>query len=86
MYKRQTLDSAFDNATDALAEATRRVNLFGPLRTTFEIKVPLTPGLLVGQTIRLEYPRFSLSSGKNFVLLTLDPDSNEDTHTLILWG
>jgi len=72
---------------DADAEAARLIALFGPARRSAEVTVPYTPGLDVGQTISLAWPRYGLSSGARFVVLRAEPSIAGDvqTHALTVW-
>lgn len=82
----ETLDSALDIQAEALALAQNRISLFGPARRTMTATVPFTPGLTVGQTVRLQIARYGLGAGKNFVVLSLDPDASAKTHEMKVWG
>ncbi len=44
------------------------------------------PGLEVGQTITVFYPRFGLSAGKNFIIKRIKTDSNAVFDELTLFG
>jgi hypothetical protein len=82
----ETLDTAFVSSAEATTEATRRVNLFGPIRQTFRISVPLVAGVRVGQIVNITYNRYNLNAGKKFVILLADPDSTEETIEMDIWG
>lgn len=82
----ETLDSAFVTSPAAQAEAERRVDLSGPARTPFRVVVPLTNGLGIGQTVKIVHPRHGLAAGKSFIVLMVDPDAREQTHTIEVWG
>lgn len=82
----ETLDSAFDNATDALDEAQRRVALYGPRRAGFEVLVEFVEGLRPGQTVEITDPRFGLAAGASFRVMRAERRAAEHEISMELWG
>ena len=75
-------ETLFVDASDAEDERDRRLDLYGPMQKGFDVEVPLTAGLVVGQTVELTFPRHGLSSGENFVVLEADADADKEVHRL----
>lgn len=86
LSREERLESRFDTAADALAEAQRRVALHGPRRAAFEAVVPFVAGLRPGMTVRLTDPRFGLAGGRSFRAMRVDRDAAAETVTMELWG
>ena len=82
----ESLESAFDNAADALAEAQRRVALHGPRRAAFEATVEFVPGIRPGLTVQITDPRFGLSAGRRFRVMRVERRAAEQEITMELWG
>lgn len=86
-YSDPVLASLFVHEAPALAEAQRRAALHGPLRDWIEVvMLEDVPGLSIGMTVRITFPRFLLNAGKNFVVLRTERSGPEETLTMILWG
>jgi len=82
-------ESLLTTVADAQAEADRRQTLRGVKRDRLEIVVPLddeTDELDLGNVVGLTHSRYSLSGGKQFVILGVRPDAARQTATLTLWG
>lgn len=86
LSREETMDSAFDVGADALAEAQRRVTLYGPRRSGFEVVVEFVDGLLPGMTVQLTDPRFGLAAGKRFRVMRTERQAAEQEVTMELWG
>lgn len=86
LAREETLDSAFDLAADALAEAQRRVALYGPRRAAFEVVVPLVAGLRPGMTVSITDPRFGLAAGQRFRVMRIERQAADQDITMELWG
>lgn len=86
----ETADTLLTTATDAAAEAARRLALFKTRRDFFDVVVPAsllaTPGLRIGAMVRLTNARFGLNEGKTFALLGVKPELARNRATLTLWG
>ena len=82
----ETLDSAFDNSSDALAEAQRRVALHGPRRAAFEALVEFVPGIRPGLTIHITDPRFGLAAGQRFRVMRVERRAADQEISMELWG
>ncbi|MFL9899060.1 hypothetical protein PQR71_13000 [Paraburkholderia fungorum] len=82
----QTFDTALINASDALAEANRRLALFGRrLLMTIDIDLSQLGTLDLGSVVAFTYPRYGLPSK---LMVVVRVDAGADTHlaTLTLWG
>lgn len=86
LSREERLDSAMDASGDALAEAQRRVTLYGPRRRAFEAEAPLVAGLRPGMTVELRDDRFGLSAGVRFRLLRIERDAARERMVLEVWG
>lgn len=86
LAREETLDSAFDLAADALAEAQRRVALHGPRRAGFEAVVEFVAGLRPGMTVQLTDPRFGLAAGRRFRVMRVERRAADQEITLEVWG
>ena len=74
---------------DADTEAVRLQSLRGVKRDRFEFGIELTATTVVidqGDIIEVIHPRFGLSGGKNFVVLSVESDPRNKTVTLGIWG
>jgi hypothetical protein len=78
------------SAADAAAEATRRLNLYKVRRDTLTVKVKLTDNFAaiidLGTTVIVQVPRFSLNSGKAYLVTGIRTDLRNNTFDLTLWG
>lgn len=80
-------DVALALKTDAAAEASRLLGLFGVKRDLLRVRVKTQPfSLELGQTVAIGYPRHGLSTGRNFVVVGMVEDSAVNEVTLELWG
>ena len=82
-------DSCLTVEADAQAEATRRQTLKGVKRDRLEITIGLddeTDELDLGDVLTLTHSRYGLSAGKQFLILGVQPNAQEHTLTLTLWG
>ncbi len=86
LAREERLDSAFDSAPDAQAEAQRLVGLYGPRRLPLRAEVPLVPGVRPGMTVKLIDSRYGLASGKAFRVLRLERDAGRERLMLEVWG
>ncbi|MGG5810945.1 hypothetical protein [Falsiroseomonas sp. CW058] len=86
LAREEKMESALDAEADAIAEADRRIALFGPRRRAFAGTVPFTPGLTAGVEVRLQSSRHGLSDGSNFIVVMADRDSVTETHDIEVWG
>ena len=80
-------DTALALKTDAVAEASRLLGLFGVRRDMLRVRVKTQPfALEPGQTVTITYPRHGLSGGRAFVIVGMVEDSAINEVTLELWG
>ncbi|TWB15591.1 hypothetical protein [Nitrospirillum bahiense] len=86
LYYDADVQTHFVNKTDAEAERDRRSALYGNAAMPFTVTVPLTQGLDVGCTVRLTSPRYMLSGGRNFTVITVDGGGNDETMKLTVRG
>lgn len=86
LAREETLDSAMDQGSDALAEAQRRVALHGPRRLAFEAVVELVAGLRPGATVRITDPRFGLAAGRRFRVMRVERRAADQEVTMEVWG
>lgn len=73
---------------DATAEVDRRNQLYGIKRDRFQfpVKFEYASSLDLGDVVTLKLNRFGLESGKNFVIIGIQQDHEEQSTTLELWG
>ena len=85
-----TTDTRLVNKTAAQTEADRLLTLFRVRRDRYKIRAwvdPVTSETIdLGDTVRLELPRFGLDSGKNFVVIGIESNYRRRKVTLDLWG
>jgi hypothetical protein len=82
----QVYDTGLINASDALAEANRRLALLGRrLLMTVDIDLSQLGTLDLGSVVAFTYPRYGLPSK---LMVVVGVDAGADTHlaTLTLWG
>ena len=80
-------DTALALKTDAAAEASRLLGLFGVKRDMLRVRVKTQPfALEPGQTVTITYPRHGLWGGRDFVIVGMVEDSAINEVTLELWG
>lgn len=66
------LPSLFVNAADAAAEAARRMAIWGVYRYLFRVTCFISPlRLRLGDAVTLQHPRYTLSSGKQGVVVKI---------------
>lgn len=83
--------TALDSAAAAQAECTRRLNLYKAARMPLTVNcVGLrTTDLALcvpGAVVRVVFPRFGLSAGRDFIVLGYTVNLNKDAVQLDLWG
>lgn len=89
LAREETSETLLTTASDASAEATRRLALRDSRRDRFEFSVALngtTNRLDLGDIVSITHTRFGLSAGKNFVIMGLTVDTASRTLTLSVWG
>lgn len=73
--------------TAASTEATRRLNLFGVQRRVYRARASRRAWpLRAGQTVRLQYPRFGLAAGADFLVTRVSRRLDSRMTELTLWG
>lgn len=77
-------------AADASAEAARSLALYKEDREIYEADLWLSDALMTacepGAVVNITYPRFTLASGKKFVIIGQDADFDRNVLTLTVWG
>jgi len=81
------IDSRLIESTDASAEAARIAALYGTRRDVYRIRVKTQPFTLkLNDVVKVTFPRYDLSSGKLFRVVTLFEDAAINEVELELWG
>lgn len=71
----------------AAAEATRRLALFGVQRRVYRLRASRRAWpLRAGQTVRVQYPRFGLAAGADFLITRVSRRLDSRMTELTLWG
>ncbi len=86
LAREETLDTGFDLAADALAEAQRRVDLYGPRRQAFNAEVPFTAGVRPGVTVEIFDSRFGLAAGRKMRVMSVTRKAADGILAMELWG
>lgn len=87
VWRDEQLDSLFVYEQPAINEAQRRGLLFGPMRQSFDIELyGDNLEIVPGNTVNVTYPRFGLSSGKNFRVIKTQRDPISRAVTFTVWG
>jgi hypothetical protein len=86
LWRDERLASLFAYPDAAQAEADRLVALFGVARRGFELEAEDIDALDVGQTVRVTWPRWGLSAGRDFRVLRASREGLTRRMTLTLWG
>jgi hypothetical protein len=79
----------FTDRTDAETEAARLLGLFSAPQDVFDLTVPLTDqteDLDLGDTIWLSHDRYGLANGRLFIIVTVEPDYENQQVRLRIWG
>lgn len=80
-------ETALADVAGAAAEAARRLAMFGGDRDGFRVRLKTQPFVLdLGQVVRITYPRYGLSEGRDVVVVGMVEDSAVNEVTLDLWG
>lgn len=80
-------NSLLVNEVDAQDYLDRLVRIYQTQRKVYRIKViDLLFRVFVGDVIKLQYPRYGLESGKNFIITAIGEDAEDGTTELELWG
>ncbi|WP_029458263.1 phage head spike fiber domain-containing protein [Solidesulfovibrio alcoholivorans] len=76
------------NQTDALAEAKRLLAYYSDRLDRFSFKVPMSEAatLVIGDVVAIQYARFGLDAGKNFILVGITETHEIGTATLEVLG
>jgi hypothetical protein len=83
------MDTLLTTEADADAEADRVLALRSVLRDRYGFRIPLDEDSVtvdLGQVVSLTHDRFSLSAGKSFRVVVLEPDAAHHRLRLELWG
>src|SRR5471032_545781 len=83
-------DTCLVSASDALAEATRLLNIFKVLFNTFTVTIkldaPTIAALDLGAVVQITFNRFGMNAGKLLVVLGIESDYAGNTAVLTVWG
>jgi hypothetical protein len=80
-------DTLLTSQTDAQAEATRLLTLWGAVRRTYQAECILAPLTLnLGDVVSLEHPRYGLSAGVLLKIIGISESVTTRRVTLTLWG
>jgi len=83
----EPVSSLLDAKADAEAEAARLLALYGARRELYRVTVKTQPYRLeLGDSVRLDYPRFGLQPGRIFRIVGLEERADTHRVTLELWG
>jgi len=81
------IDSRLIDSSAASAEATRQIGLYGDQRDVYRIRVKTQPFTVkLNDLIRITFPRYDLSGGKLFRVISLFEDAAINEVELELWG
>jgi len=78
-----------DDSTAAGTEAARVQTLRGTERSRYEFVAQLddeTMALDLGSIVEIKHNRFGLATGKNFIVISLEPDAADGTVRIGVWG
>jgi hypothetical protein len=82
-----TVDSIFDEESDAAAEASRLLVMFGGARSLYRVRCKVKPlSLDIGQTITITHPRYGLAAGKALRIVRIAEDLYTNEVELEGWG
>ena len=83
-------ESLLVNASDAAAEASRRLAIYKVRRDMYEVTVRVDAALAsvldLGKTVTLQVNRYGLSAGKKFLITSIRTDLRGYLFDLTLWG
>lgn len=81
------IDSRFVGSSPASTEATRLAALYGTQRNIYRVRVKTQPYTLkLNDLVEITFPRYDLSSGKLFRVISLFEDAAINEVELELWG
>lgn len=81
------LPTLYESSTDAQTLADYLLALHSPDRKIYRVTVKRLGYLIdLGSIVRVTYPRFGLSNGKNFSVIGIREDADRDATLLRLWG
>lgn len=81
------VESIFDDAAAAAAEASRLLALMGAVRNYYHVTLKVQPlALDNGQTVTIAHNRYGLDVGVNLVVLDVDEDLTDYEVRLGVWG
>ena len=81
------IDSRFVGSSAASTEATRLAALYGTQRNIYRVRVKTQPYTLkLNDLVEITFPRYDLSSGKLFRVISLFEDAAINEVELELWG
>lgn len=79
--------SYFSNEADAQAEAERLMSIYGAEREMYSVVLKTQPFVLdIGNIITLTYPRWTLTSGKQFVIIRISEDATDNKSEITVFG
>lgn len=81
------VDTLFDSNAHASAEASRLSTLYGSQRDFYRVRVKIQPYTLkLNDVVKITFPRYNLTSGKLFRVISLIEDAQVNEVELELWG
>ena len=90
VIKETAITGATNGQTEAGAESLRLINLYKVMRQRYEVTVFIDSTLIstinLGDVVRLQLNRFSMSSGVDFRIMGIKMDMNTKRCFLSLWG
>lgn len=77
----------FVDRLPAEAEAVRLLKLYAKGRTLYQVVVPsVLFKLRLGQIVTLKYPRYNLSQGRNFIVMSVSDDAATELTEFVCFG
>lgn len=81
------VEAYFANQADALAEASRRLDLYGSLRALYRLTLPPKAlHLNLGELISVTYPRWDVSTGRLMTLVEMTEDCKSNQFEVVGYG
>jgi hypothetical protein len=82
-----TFNSLFVSETDAQAYRDRLVNIYQTKRNVYRLTTfDLLFKVFIGDTIKIKYPRYGLDNGKDFVIVGISEEAEDNQTILEVWG
>lgn len=85
-----TFTTLIDSEADAVAEAARRMTVYGVRRERYRVplktEIAVQMGIDIGDAVTLRLDRFGLSDGKPMIVIAVENELETGITTLDLWG